>query len=59
MPPVKRLYVEILTVRLMTESIIQLKPFPSDFCMFDIVALDIDSNTSSLLLSLKFLSAFK
>ena len=59
MPPVKGLYVEILTVRLMTESIIQLKPFPSDFCMFDIVALDIDSNTSSLLLSLKSLSAFR
>ena len=33
--------------------------FPKDFCMFKIVVLDIDSNTSSVSLSLIIVSAFK
>ena len=32
----------------MTESIIQAEPFPKDFCMFDIIVVKIDSNTSSM-----------
>ena len=35
-------------LRLMTESIIQAEPFPKDFCMFDIIVVKIDSNTSSV-----------
>ena len=30
----------------MTESVIQPEPYPRDFCMFNIIALKTDSNTS-------------
>ena len=36
----------------MTESIIQPEPCHGDFCMFDIMVKWIDSNKSSMLLSL-------
>ena len=42
----------------MTESIIQPEPFPKGFCMFDITVVLIDLNTSSMPLSLIFISAF-
>ena len=43
----------------MTESIIQPEPFPRDFHMFDMIAVSIDSNTSSMSLSLIILSLFE
>ena len=43
----------------MTESAIQPKPFPRDFCMFDIIELQIDSNASLLSLALIIASTFK
>ena len=42
----------------MAESIILTELFPSDFWMFDITVLQIDSNTSSISLLLIFVSAF-
>ena len=38
----------------MTESIIQPKTFPKDFCTFDITVVKIDSNTSSISFSIIF-----
>ena len=43
----------------MTESLIQSKPFPKDFCMSDIIVVYIDSNTWSMSLSLIIVSAFE
>ena len=43
----------------MTESVIQPEPFPKDFCMFDIIVVDIDSDASSISLSLTIVSAFE
>ena len=43
----------------MTESITQLDSVPRDFCMFFIVVTQIDSNASSILLSLIIVSAFE
>ena len=53
------MYYEILILESKTESAIQPKPFPRDFCMFDIIELQIDSNASSLLLTLIIASAFE
>ena len=36
----------------MTESIIQSEPFHKDFCILDVTVVYIDSNTSSISLSL-------
>ena len=36
----------------MTASIVQLERFRRDFCMFDIIVLQIDSDTSSVSFSL-------
>ena len=38
----------------MTESIIQPEPCLRDFCMFDLIVLSIDLNTSSMSFSLIF-----
>ena len=43
----------------MTESAIQPISLPRDFCMFHIIELQIDSNASSLSLTLIIASAFK
>ena len=46
----------------MTKTIILSKLFPEDFCMFDIIVVYIDLNTSSMSLSLTIfllLSAYK
>ena len=43
----------------MTESIIKPEVFPKDFCIFDIIVVQIDSNTSSMSLSLIIISAFE
>ena len=43
----------------MTESIIQHEPFPKDFCVFDIVVIYIDSNTSLMSLSLIIIYPFE
>ena len=40
----------ILILGYMNESIIQPEPFPKHFCMFDIIVVYIDSNTSSVLI---------
>ena len=53
------LYFELLTLRSMTESIIQSEPFPKDFCMFNITVLKIDLNITSMSLSLIIVSAFE
>ena len=50
--PLKDFYLEILIVWSTTQSLIQLKPFPISFGMFDTILLSIDSNISSVLLSL-------
>ena len=44
---------------LLTESIIQLEAFHKDFCIFDIITVQIDSNASSISLSLVTVSAFE
>ena len=46
-------------LRSTTESIIQPEPFPKDSFMFDIILVEIDSNTSSISLSLISISAFE
>ena len=43
----------------MTESIVHLEPRPRNFWIFDVIALEIDSNTSLILISLIIVSAFK
>ena len=43
----------------MTESIIQPESFPKDFCMFDIIVVKTDWNTSSMSLSLIIIFAFE
>ena len=44
----------------MTESIIQTEPFFRDFCMFDIIVLQIDSNTNIIkMIYLKTRQIFK
>ena len=43
----------------MTKSIIQPEPFPNDFCRLDMIAVQIDSSTSSMSLSLIIISAFE
>ena len=43
----------------MTESLIQLKPFHKDFCMFDIIVVQIDPNASLMTLSLIAVSTFE
>ena len=43
----------------MTESIIQPKPFPKDFYVFDIIVIKIDWNISSMSLSLIIIFAFE
>ena len=40
----------------MTESVIQPKPFPERFCMFDLTAVQIDFNISSMLVLLILVS---
>ena len=43
----------------MTESITQPEHFPVHSCMYDIIVVWIDSNTSSMLLSLIIVSTFE
>ena len=43
----------------MTESVIQPELLYRDFCITDIIVLEIDSNTSSMPLSLIIVSAFE
>ena len=43
----------------MTESRIQPELCPRDFCMFDVILLQIDLNTLSMSLSLIIVSAFE
>ena len=43
----------------MTEPTNQSEPFPKDFCMFDIILVQIDSKTSSMSLSLIIISALE
>ena len=43
----------------MTESIIPPELFPRDFHMFDMIAVQVDSNTSSMSLSLIIVSLFE
>ena len=50
------MYYEKLILWSTAESIIQIKPFPGDFCMSD---KNIDSNKLSKLLSLIIVSAFE
>ena len=51
---------QILILFSLTESIIQPKPFPKDFCMFDIIdKVQTDWNASSMSLSLIIVSAFE
>ena len=58
--PAKGSYFEILILWSMPESIIQSKPFPKDFSIFDICVVKNDSNTSSMpfSFSLIIISAF-
>ena len=42
-----------------TESLIEVEPCPTDFCMLDKIVLYIESNTASMSLSLIIVSAFK
>ena len=43
----------------MTESVIQPEPFPRNSCMFDVIVLQFNSNTSSMSLSLRIVSPFE
>ena len=51
--PAKALYLEILILCSMAESVIQPEPFPKYFCMFDLAIVQPDINTLS---SMSFLS---
>ena len=55
----KGLYFETSILSSMNESILQTQSFPRDFCMFDIIVAYIDSNSSSVSLSLTVVSAFQ
>lgn len=57
--PTKGLYFEILMLRSMTRSLVQSEPFPSDSWIFGIIMLKIDSNTSSISISLITASVFQ
>ena len=59
MHPGNRLYFEVLIVWSMNQSIIQPEPCPKEFCMFVVIVLYIDLNTSSIFLLLIITSAFE